>query len=133
MLTKARTSVHLFRVAAVHEKRGRGTLRRARGRQAARARLKEVDFRRRGLFVSLAVIVITIVALLLTIRDRERRRRGGGELARSALGPLTPSGSSPLPQEPRRHSKPRRRRRSRRRASALAPREVFERAWRSRA
>jgi hypothetical protein len=39
--------------------------------------LKEVDFRRRGLFISLAVILITIGALLATIRDRDRRRRAG--------------------------------------------------------
>ena len=76
-LTKARTSVHLFRVAAVHENAAAGLTVARAARQAARARLKEVDFRRRGLFVSLAVILVTIVALLLTIRDRSRRRGAG--------------------------------------------------------
>ena len=72
-LTMARTSVNLFLVAAVHDNAAAGLSVARAARQAARARLKEVDFRRRGLFVSLAVILITIVALLLTIRDRSRR------------------------------------------------------------
>jgi hypothetical protein len=74
-LTKARSSVHLFRVAAVHENAAAGLSVARAASQAARGRLKEVDFRRRGLFLSLAVILITIGALLASIRDRDRRRR----------------------------------------------------------
>jgi hypothetical protein len=81
-LTKARTSVHLFRVAAVHEKVSEGLSVARAARQAARGRLQEVEFRRRGLFISLAVILITIGALLATIRDRDRRR-GDGENPRT--------------------------------------------------
>ena len=74
-LTKARSSIHLFRVAAVHENSATGLKVAQAVHRAAVGKLKERDYRRRGLFASLAVILITIGALLATIRDIDRRRR----------------------------------------------------------
>lgn len=73
-LTKARASVHLFRVAAVHENAEAGLSVAKSARKAAQRALAERDFRRRGLFVSLALILITIGALLAAIRQLDRRR-----------------------------------------------------------
>ena len=73
-LTKARSSVHLFRLAAVHENAAAGLQVAQSARRAAERKLEERDYRRRGLFVSLALILIAIVALLLTIREIDRRR-----------------------------------------------------------
>ena len=68
-LTKARSSVHLFRASAVHENAAEG-LKVARAvRHAAVQKLQERDFRRRGLFVSLAFILVTLVALVIRIRQ----------------------------------------------------------------
>jgi hypothetical protein len=74
-LTKARSSIHLFRVAAVHENAAAGLKVVQSAHRAAVGKLKERDYRRRGLFASLAVILITIGALLATIRDIDRRRQ----------------------------------------------------------
>jgi hypothetical protein len=43
------------------------------------ARLKERDFRRRGLFISLGLILLSIAALVARIRERERSTRERGE------------------------------------------------------
>ena len=69
-LTKARSNVHLFRVSAVKENSDAGLKTATAAHQAAIRKLQERDYRRRGLFVSLALIGITIVALLLKIRSR---------------------------------------------------------------
>ena len=74
-LTKARADVHLFQAAAVHKSAAEG-LTVARAAYAAGQRsMKERDFRRKGLFVSLAIILVAIVALVLTIRQVDARRR----------------------------------------------------------
>jgi hypothetical protein len=68
-LTTARTDIHRFQVAAVHTTASAGlSVARAASKAADRA-LAERDYRRKGLFVSLAVILAAIAALLLKIRD----------------------------------------------------------------
>lgn len=68
-LTTARTDIHRFQVAAVHTAASSGlSVARAASKAADRA-LAERDYRRKGLFVSLAVILAAIAALLLKIRD----------------------------------------------------------------
>jgi hypothetical protein len=42
-------------------------------------RLKERDYRQRGLFVSLGLILLSIAALIVRIRQRDRRTREFGE------------------------------------------------------
>lgn len=72
-LTKARADVHLFQVFAVHQTVTEG-LGVARSVKAAGDRsLRERDFRRKGLFVSLAFILLAVTALVLKIRDLDRR------------------------------------------------------------
>jgi hypothetical protein len=68
-LTKARADVHLFQPAVVHRTVAEG-LAVARAAHAAGQRsLKERDFRRTGLFISLVLILLAIVAVLLKIRQ----------------------------------------------------------------
>ncbi|HEY6051672.1 MAG TPA: hypothetical protein VIZ58_10510 [Thermoanaerobaculia bacterium] len=67
-LTKARTNVHLFRVAALRENTDAGLKIAKAAHKAAIKKLQERDYRRRGLFVSLGLIVLTIGALLAKIR-----------------------------------------------------------------
>ena len=68
-LTKARADVHLFQAAAVHRSvaEGLGVARAAK--VAGERSLKERDFRRTGLFISLAVILLAIAALLVKIHQ----------------------------------------------------------------
>jgi nitrate/TMAO reductase-like tetraheme cytochrome c subunit len=73
-LTKARASIHRFQVAAVRENSAAGLTVAKSAHQAARRALAERDYRRRGLFVSLALILVTIGALLAAIRELDRRR-----------------------------------------------------------
>ncbi len=73
-LTKARSSVHLFQVAAVHTNAAAGLEVARAVRKAAEKALSERDFRRKGLFLSLILILASIVALLLAIREIDRRR-----------------------------------------------------------
>jgi Cytochrome c3 len=68
-LTKARSSVHLFRVSAVRENVSAGLKVARVARQAAQKKLKERDFRQRGLFVSLGLIMLTMAALAARIRQ----------------------------------------------------------------
>jgi hypothetical protein len=68
-LTTARTDIHRFQTAAVHTAASAGlSVARAASEAADRA-LAERDYRRKGLFVSLAVILVAIAALLLKIRE----------------------------------------------------------------
>lgn len=69
-LTKARSNVHLFRVAAVREDTESGLKAAKAAHRAAIKKLEERDYRRRGLFVSLILIAVTIAALLAVIRSR---------------------------------------------------------------
>jgi Cytochrome c3 len=67
-LTKARSNVHLFRVAAVRENTDAGLKIAKAAHKAANKKLQERDYRRHGLFVSLGLIVLTMAALLVKIR-----------------------------------------------------------------
>ena len=67
-LTTARADVHLFRLAAVHQTASAGLGIATAARKAAERALAERDYRRKGLFVSLALIVLVIGALVLKIR-----------------------------------------------------------------
>lgn len=71
-LTKARSNVHLFRTSAVHAVTLEGLAAARKASQGGIARLKERDFRRRGLFVSLVLILASIAALVVKIRERDR-------------------------------------------------------------
>ena len=68
-LTTARADVHRFQAAAVHTSASSGLAVARSARKAADRALAERDYRRKGLFVSLAVILVAIGALLLKIRD----------------------------------------------------------------
>ena len=78
-LTKARSQVHLFRPSAVHADVAEGLTVARKAAAGGQARLKERDFRRRGLFVSLGLILVTIVALVVKIREGGRSSREPGE------------------------------------------------------
>jgi Cytochrome c3 len=68
-LTKARADVHLFQAFAVHRAVDGGlTVARTARAEAARIR-REREFRRKGLFVSLALILAAVAALVLKIHD----------------------------------------------------------------
>ena len=69
-LTKARSQIHLFRPSAVHAAVAEGLKVARKAAEGGQARLKERDFRRRGLFASLGLILITIVGLVVKIRER---------------------------------------------------------------
>jgi predicted CXXCH cytochrome family protein len=75
----ARNSVHLASVDAVKKEVDRGleiaSTAHARGEKA----LKEYDFRRKGLAISLGIILAVIAGLVLAIRRLERRPAGGDE------------------------------------------------------
>jgi hypothetical protein len=74
-LTKARADVHYFQPYSVQEAVS-GGLTVARTARAEAARLgREREFRRKGLFLSLALIGFAIVGLVVKIRDLDRRRR----------------------------------------------------------
>jgi hypothetical protein len=78
-LTKARSEVHLFRPSAVHAAVAEGLAVARKAAAGGEDRLKERDFRRRGLFVSLGLIALSIVALVVRIRERDRSTREPGE------------------------------------------------------
>ena len=78
-LTKARSEVHLFRPSAVHAAVAEGLAVSRKAEAGGKDRLKERDFRRRGLFVSLGLIALSIVALVVRIRERDRMTRKPGE------------------------------------------------------
>lgn len=73
-LVRARADVHLFRPAAVAEIVGKGLTVARSARAAGLQALRERDYRRRGLFVSLGLIGLAVAALLLKIRDVDRQR-----------------------------------------------------------
>jgi hypothetical protein len=72
-LTKARSEVHLFRPSAVHGAVAEGLAVARKAAAGGEARLKERDFRQRGLFVSLGLILLSMAALIVRIRERDRR------------------------------------------------------------
>ena len=71
-LTRARADVHYFQTASVERDVAAGLGIARKARQAGVKALKERDFRRRGLVLSLFLILITIAALLLRIRQLDR-------------------------------------------------------------
>ena len=73
-LVQARTDVHLFRTAAVEKTAADGLVIARAARSKGVKALKERDFRRRGLFLSLGLIVLAVAALVFKIRDIDRRR-----------------------------------------------------------
>ncbi len=75
-LVKARVAVHAFRVDKVREPVETGLAIAAETYAAGEQALKERDFRRIGLGVSLVFILMTIVGLWLTLRMIERRPEG---------------------------------------------------------
>jgi hypothetical protein len=78
-LTKARSQVHLFRSSAVHAAVAEGLAVARKAAAGGEARLKERDYRRRGLFVSLGLIGLSIAALIAWIRQRDSSVRDPGE------------------------------------------------------
>jgi Cytochrome c3 len=78
-LTKARSEVHLFRPSAMHGAVAEGLAVARKAAAGGEARLKERDFRQRGLFVSLGLILLSIAALIVRIRERDRSERGPRE------------------------------------------------------
>ena len=73
-LVKARVAVHAFQTAAVLKPVKEGLAIAAKTREAGEAALKERDFRRVGLSVSLLAIFTTIVGLWLAIQSIEKNR-----------------------------------------------------------
>ncbi|MDQ5871521.1 MAG: cytochrome c3 family protein [Acidobacteriota bacterium] len=78
-LTKARSQVHLFRRSAVHAAVAEGLAVARKAAAGGEARLKERDYRQRGLFVSLGLILLSIAVLIVRIRERDRSTRESGE------------------------------------------------------
>jgi hypothetical protein len=78
-LTKARSQVHLFRSSAVHAAVAEGLAVARKAAAGGEARLKERDYRQRGLFVSLGLILVSIAVLVVRIRERDRSTRESGE------------------------------------------------------
>ncbi|HEV8663185.1 MAG TPA: hypothetical protein VGT06_08615, partial [Candidatus Methylomirabilis sp.] len=79
-LVKARAAVHAFTVEAVKQEAEAGLAISAKAYARGVRALEELQFRRKGLAVSLGVILALIVGLVLKIRQVDRRAlaRGGG-------------------------------------------------------
>jgi hypothetical protein len=79
-LVKARAAVHAFTVEAVQQEAEAGLAISAKAYARGVRALEELQFRRKGLAVSLGVILALIVGLVLKIRQVDRRAlaRGGG-------------------------------------------------------
>jgi predicted CXXCH cytochrome family protein len=73
-LVKARAAVHAFVVEAVKREVDGGLAIAAKAHARGVRALDEVQFRRKGLAVSVAIILALIVGLVLKIRQLERRR-----------------------------------------------------------
>ncbi|HEY7727886.1 MAG TPA: cytochrome c3 family protein [Candidatus Eisenbacteria bacterium] len=75
-LTRARADVHLARLSAVTEPVARGVTVARESRKGALAALRELDVRRKGLFISLVFVGLAILGLVLKIRSIERGAKG---------------------------------------------------------
>ena len=73
-LTKARVSIHSFRVEPVEQDVQAGLAIAAKNLQAGKDALAERDYRRRGLAFALIAIFITLIGLYLYIRQTEGER-----------------------------------------------------------
>ncbi len=71
-LTKARVSLHSFNDARVEEDIAAGLKTAKKTHQEGEAALKQREFRRMGLLVSLATILVTVAALAFYIRQMEK-------------------------------------------------------------
>jgi predicted CXXCH cytochrome family protein len=71
-LISARAAVHSFDVDVVKEEVQAGLEITAKAQARGQRALKELDFRRLGLVISVTIILALIVGLLLKIRQRER-------------------------------------------------------------
>lgn len=74
VITKARSALHTFTPAKVEEVRASGTEIADRASQKAIAALAELEFRRKGLGLSLVVIALLAGALFLKIRSLDDRK-----------------------------------------------------------
>lgn len=74
-ITKSRSTLHTFDPAKVEEVRVAGTELAGKASQKAQAALEELEFRRKGLALSLVVIIGLGLALFVRIRDIDKRQR----------------------------------------------------------
>jgi len=72
-LVKARTAIHAFSVAAVKDEADKGLAIAAKAQARGARALEELDFRRKGLAVSLVIILALIAGLVVKIRQLDRR------------------------------------------------------------
>jgi len=72
-LVKARAAVHAFKLEAVKKETEAGLAISAKAHARGERALDEVQFRRKGLGVSLAIILVLIAGLVIKIRQIERR------------------------------------------------------------
>lgn len=73
-LTLARTKVHSFVLSQVEEVTAKGMTLAEKVKEAGEKALAEIQFRRKGLGVSLVIIIIVAIALGFKIREIDRRR-----------------------------------------------------------
>ena len=74
-LVKARAAVHAFSLEAVKKEAEAGLAIGAKAQARGERALEELQFRRKGLGVSLAIILVLIAGLVLKIRQVERRQQ----------------------------------------------------------
>jgi hypothetical protein len=74
-LTKARVSIHSVQVARVNEDIDQGLKIASATFQAGQQALRDRDYRRKGLGISLVIILVVLLGLWLRIRAIDRRRR----------------------------------------------------------
>jgi hypothetical protein len=77
-LIKARTQIHNFRAAILRERAQTGTALATQAVDLGRAALAELQFRRKGLAVSMVIIFAVAAALYVKIRQKDREWRGEG-------------------------------------------------------
>jgi hypothetical protein len=82
-LVQARNMVHAFDVAPVKEKVDAGLAITKKAEETGQAALRELEFRRKGLGVSLFFILVMVAGLYLKIRQIESDEGAGKEASRS--------------------------------------------------
>ena len=78
-LVKTRAAVHAFSLEAVKKEAEAGLAISAKAHARGERALAEIQFRRKGLGVSLAIILLLIAGLVLKIRQVERRQQSPNE------------------------------------------------------
>ena len=76
-IVKARAAVHAFTLDAVKKEAEAGLTISAKAHARGERALEELQFRRKGFGVSLAIILVLIAGLVVKIRQIERRRSAG--------------------------------------------------------